>query len=820
VLLELKEEIMNVVPRAVRVLAVLGAVSWIGGDAFLVKKNILRPTARTQSTTVRAKEGATDTDGIGSPKAMFFGTVAEKSSVASQSEAKEQRRVLGSQELLMLPRQYGPNADVRFPQMNHVSCTVLSATPSEEIMRQAIDAAIQAHPLLYCRVEGDGEPDERIDLFKMVRKGDPNPCTFVSTPGSISVDDVLTVVNVDGSDSAAFEKSWSGGFARNLDDGSWCHTEKGPLWKIEWHRTHGGGDGPCALILAFNHAISDQSSANKLTDQIIRNAADLEEKGATKPAVKHIIPLAVEDSVMGKEQRWNDVQTDGLSLQTAGYVAGKASEGFKSPVILPDTEVKKDAGNPLGALSIISGQAAGGEDEESDKRRSTLQFRSLSTEATTALLERCREKKISVTNALTAAVTLTSTDFIDNGTETKQRRNYKVLQSLDMRRFGEQLDGGDTVACMAGSMDLLHGPLPDRSGQKLRRNPTKESLVDFWNLAGEGKKQTEDFIASDGPQNAVRVFDFAMSISDMNNLVHLTSQSKDSKGRAYSAGVTNVGVFDRQPAFQREGESEQTPLKVMHGRFKVEDIFFATSHARTGCLYQVSCLTVGGELKMTFHPASPIISEETNARFANAFVDLLEIVAGVKDASSEEDIDDQMNSAPPLSENALPIATAVVGAAAVASHAQAYSAFFSSVMQMKDNIADPSDFWGALNFWVFFAVGHPILEPILAISDVLHGSPGPKVADLVPVTFLLGNLIVLGTIALSKEVSYIFRLIPGTLFVRVHQTYQPSILTMSFLFSLFLRYELQSTLLPSLYSLPTLARDLMGQPGLATLTSP
>jgi hypothetical protein len=768
VLLELKREIMNVVPRALRILVVLGAVSWIG-DAFLAKKNILRPARTTHGTVVRAKEGATDTERR-SAKDMFFAAAEKKPSFASQA-AKEQRRVLGSQELLMLPRQYGPNADVQFPQMNHVSCTVLSATPSEEIMRKAIDEAIQAHPLLHCRVEGDGEPDERIDLFKMVRKGDPNPCTFVSTPGSVSVDDVLTVVDVDGSDSVAFEKSWNGAFARNLDDGSWCHAEKGPLWKIEWHRMQGGGDGPCALILAFNHAISDQSSANKLTDQIIRNAADLEEKGATQPAVKHIIPLAVEDSVMGKQQRWNDVQMDGLSLQTAGYVAGKASEGFKSPVILPDTEVRKDSGNPLGALSIISGQAAGGEDEESDQRRSTLQFRSLSAEATSKLLDCCRENGISVTNALTAAVTLTSTDFIDNGAETKQSRNYKVLQSLDMRRFGEQLDGGDTVACMAGSMDLLHGPLPDRSGQALRRNPTKERLADFWNLAREGKKQTEDFIASDGPRHAVRVFDFAMSISDMNNLVHLTSQSKDSKGRAYSAGVTNAGVFDRQPAFQRESESEQTSLKANHGRFKVEDVFFATSHARTGCLYQLSCLTVGGELKLTFHPASPIISEETNARFANAFVDLLEIVAGVKDASTEEEIDDQTNSAPLLPENALPLATAVLGAAAVASHAQAWSAFFSSVMQMKDNIADPSDFWGALNFWVFFAVGHPILEPILAISDVLHGSPGPKVADLVPVTFLLGNLIVLGTIALSKEVRCIFRRIPGTLFVRIHQIY-------------------------------------------------
>jgi hypothetical protein len=139
---------MNVVPRrAVCVLVVLGAISWIG-HAFLPKKNILRPA---RSTVVR-KEGPTETDSR-SPKDMFFAATDKKPSFASQA-AKEQRRALGSQELLMLPRQYGPNADVRFPQMNHVSCTVLSATPSEEIMRKAIDEAIQAHPLLHCRIVG------------------------------------------------------------------------------------------------------------------------------------------------------------------------------------------------------------------------------------------------------------------------------------------------------------------------------------------------------------------------------------------------------------------------------------------------------------------------------------------------------------------------------------------------------------------------------------------------------------------------------------------------------------------------------------------
>ena len=151
------------------------------------------------------------------------------------AQSHQQRRVLGSQELLMLPRQYVPNKKkniVRFPQMNHVSVVTLSATPDVDVLRKAVDAAIQVHPLLQARVEGDGEPDKRIDLFQMVRKGDPRPLTFVSEPGMFNADDGLTVVDTD-----HLERSWKAAFVRDLDDGSWCDTKTGPLWKVELHRS-------------------------------------------------------------------------------------------------------------------------------------------------------------------------------------------------------------------------------------------------------------------------------------------------------------------------------------------------------------------------------------------------------------------------------------------------------------------------------------------------------------------------------------------------------------------------------------------------------
>ena len=102
---------------------------------------------------------------------------------------------------------------------------------------------------------------------------------------------------------------------------------------------------------------------------------------------------------------------------------------------------------------------------------------------------------------------------------------------------------------------------------------------------------------------------------------------------------------------------------------------------------------------------------------------------------------------------ALAKATAALGSVALLTHAGGYASFFGSVMEMKNNVADPTDFWAALNFWIFFAVGHPILQPILWISDVLHGSPGPMIASLVPVSFLIGNVIAIGAVAMSKEVS-------------------------------------------------------------------
>lgn len=157
-------------------------------------------------------------------------------------------------------------------------------------------------------------------------------------------------------------------------------------------------------------------------------------------------------------------------------------------------------------------------------------------------------------------------------------------------------------------------------------------------------------------------------------------------------------------------------------------------------------------MQCTFHPASPVVSEETNAKFADAFMDTLETVAGLKGEPTSEN-SGFTNPISFLPKNTLAGVTALVGGIAIVQHAGAWQQFFQSLTQMRENVQDPEQFWAALNFWIFFAVGHPILQPILWISDVLHGSPGPMVANLVPITFIVGNVMAIAAFISSKQVS-------------------------------------------------------------------
>jgi len=86
-------------------------------------------------------------------------------------------------------------------------------------------------------------------------------------------------------------------------------------------------------------------------------------------------------------------------------------------------------------------------------------------------------------------------------------------------------------------------------------------------------------------------------------------------------------------------------------------------------------------MKLTFHPASPIVSEETNANFADAFVDVLKIVANTKNVEEGSFL-----SKLSIPEGSLSLAAAGLGAFGIAIHAGAWSEFFSNLATMKENV--------------------------------------------------------------------------------------------------------------------------------------
>ena len=191
-------------------------------------------------------------------------------------------------------------------------------------------------------------------------------------------------------------------------------------------------------------------------------------------------------------------------------------------------------------------------------------------------------------------------------------------------------------------------------------------------------------------------------------------------------------------------------------------MYFAVSHARTGSTFQLSCLTVNGELDMTFHPAEPVVSAAESAQYADNFVNLLQTVAGTststgggstaggstaadgaKSDASGGDVEGGDGSGgggggggggssggglPKSVENAVTVATLGIVTASIVAYLPAWSAFADEVATMKANMGDSPDFSAAIQFWFFFATMHPLLQPVLWISEVLHASPGPKVS--------------------------------------------------------------------------------------------
>jgi hypothetical protein len=101
--------------------------------------------------------------------------------------------------------------------------------------------------------------------------------------------------------------------------------------------------------------------------------------------------------------------------------------------------------------------------------------------------------------------------------------------------------------------------------------------------------------------------------------------------------------------------------------------------------------------------------------------------------------------------DALPKVAAASVLGATLFHAPAFAQFASQWQAISAAGVTGDDFSAPLQFWAFFAAMHPLLQPAIWIGEVLHGSPGPQIADVMPISFLLLNVVVIGALTTLSE---------------------------------------------------------------------
>ena len=447
------------------------------------------------------------------------------------------------------------------------------------------------------------------------------------------------------------------GFSEAMDGFVLDEDGDGPLWWLTLYAPSGAGASArsSALVFAANHAVSDQLSFNRVLSEVLSVLAERRAGRPVAPPTPLPLPPSVEGALLGKEQRqaeeiksrlelligrfgnawgpelggrrWLPSWEPGrASLSTIKYAAWQmAASGMR---VLPTW---------VPAPEQVAAEAARWE----HRARSTRNvFRTLAPATTAALVQACRARGVTASAALCAAAVLGASDVMGTvvgtavgapdgaevgavvGAEVAPKapvaERYKVLQALDMRtlNFGEgeaeQPGARDdwsqgTVLAGTGSLDLLLD-LPAGAGAAVRAGDTER----FWQVAAACHSQTRKWIADGWGRESLLLFASGWEFMNMNRVVELGSQDHGTLGRAYSSGVSNVGVYAHP---------------TIHGDLALSRLFFGISQTVSAPSISVSAVTVNGQLCLTVQYATPIWPDEKAEAYADDLVAMLEMMA-------------------------------------------------------------------------------------------------------------------------------------------------------------------------------------------------
>jgi len=164
------------------------------------------------------------------------------------------------------------------------------------------------------------------------------------------------------------------------------------------------------------------------------------------------------------------------------------------------------------------------------------------------------------------------------------------------------------VVAGTGSLDLLVD-LPPSCGKVARENA---DLRELWRAASECHKQTRSWIQQGWGRESLLLFSSGWEFMNMNRVVELGSQDRTTLGRAYSAGVSNVGRYAHATTY---------------GDLTLGPIHFGISQSVSAPAISTSAVTVDGKLCLTVSYPTPIWSTEAAEEYADSLVTMLELAA-------------------------------------------------------------------------------------------------------------------------------------------------------------------------------------------------
>ena len=577
-------------------------------------------------------------------------TAAEQKLGPGRWEGDATRRPLGQMERLLNARRSWSGAMTTA----HVSAALIDGPPPTEAeLLAGLAWVLQRHPMLAACVRKSKfhVPDAKeyplhsdylgkaVEYTKELLRTYPDDDIQRFEPSPLTPDALarraLSVVHVETPLDETVARRVHGGDGRSRGGGG----GRRALWRLTLY-TSAAEPSRSALVYAANHAVSDQRSFHLVLSETLDRCAAMRAGGASEEGeqpTKLPLPPSVEGALLGTEQRQSEEIKERLEL-----LIGRFGDAWGPEVggrrWLPSWEAGrarlstiKYALWQMGASGmrvlprwVPEGDAVDGR-WTSSRRRTRATFRELSAEETTAPRAACKARGTTIGAALCAAAALGASDAMgtleegEGGDGAPRTQRYKLLQALDMRtlNFGEggadqpgardDWSGG-TVLAGTGSLDMLVD-LPPGAGEALRASGDLSAL---WACAKECGQQTRDWIASGWARESLLLFSAGWEFMNMNRVVELGAQDRATLGRAFSAGLSNAGVFGH---------------RCSYGDLTLSSVFFGISQTVSAPAISASAVTVDGRMCLTVQYASPIWPEAEAEAFADDLLATLKLAS-------------------------------------------------------------------------------------------------------------------------------------------------------------------------------------------------